>query len=195
MTLQTLPRQSSQPVTAETVAKEFIATAHLEQRAQVLRRLSAAAIYDYIACLWLVTIAVVACRIVLGADGARLTAHAPIQPLTLLVFLFRDSFFKGYGLGKGLLGLALVDQQTRRPATITQVLIRNLVFFAPYFAYQLAALIGMKDLLNSLQIFAVAYTFLVLLVETVLMHRGSGLRLADKLSGTIVVQLKTPDLC
>ncbi len=194
MTVQTLLVPSKQTFLEAKEADKF-AAAHLEQRAPFLRRLAAVTLYDYIACLWLVTIAVVACRIVLGADGARLTAHAPIQPLTLLIFLFRDSFFKGYGLGKGLLGLALVDQQTRGPATITQVLMRNLVFFAPYFIYQLAVPICGQNLLNSLQFFAVAYTFLVLLVETILMLSGSGMRLADKLSGTIVVQLKTPDLC
>lgn len=194
MTVQTLLVQPKQTA-IEARDADKRAAAHLEQRAPFLRRLAAVTLYDYIACLWLVTFAVVACRIVLGEDGARLTAHAPIQPLTLLVFLFRDSFFKGYGLGKGLLGLALVDQQTRRPATITQVLTRNLVFFAPYFAYQLAAQIGREDLLNNLQIFAVTYTFLVLLIETTLMLRGNGMRLADKLSGTIVVQIKTPELC
>lgn len=194
MTVQTLLVQSKQTVNEAEDADKF-AAAHLEQRAPFLRRLAAVTLYDYIACLWLVTIAVVACRTVLGADGARLTAHAPIQTLTLIVFLFRDSFFNGRGLGKSLLGLALVDQQTRRPATVVQVLLRNLVFFAPYFAYQLAALLGRRDMLTSLNIFAVAYTFLILLVETVLMLRGSGLRLADKLSGTMVVQLKTQDLC
>lgn len=75
----------------------------LQQRAPFFRRLAAVTLYDYVACLWLVTIAVVACRIVLGADGARLTAHAPIQTLTLIVFLFRDSFFNGRGLGKAYL--------------------------------------------------------------------------------------------
>jgi uncharacterized RDD family membrane protein YckC len=194
VTVQTLLVQSKQTVNEAEDADKF-AAAHLEQRAPFLRRLAAVTLYDYIACLWLVTIAVVACRTVLGADGARLTAHAPIQTLTLIVFLFRDSFFNGRGLGKSLLGLALVDQQTRRPATVVQVLLRNLVFFAPYFAYQLAALLGRRDMLTSLNIFAVAYTFLILLVETVLMLRGSGLRLADKLSGTMVVQLKTQDLC
>ncbi len=194
MTVQTLLVQSKQTVNDAERADKF-AAAHIEQRAPFFRRLAAVTLYDYVACLWLVTIAVVACRTALGADGARLTAHAPIQPLTLIVFLFRDSFFNGRGLGKSLLGLALVDQQTRRPATITQVLIRNLVFFAPYFAYQVAAQIGRQDLLNNLQVFAVTYTFLVLLVEAVLMLQGSGLRLADKLSGTIVVQLKTQDQC
>lgn len=194
MTVQTLLVPSKQTFPEAKEADKF-AAAHLEQRAPFLRRLAAVTLYDYIACLWLVTIAVVACRIVLGADGARLTAHAPIQTLTLIVFLFRDSFFNGRGLGKGLLGLALVDQQTRGPATITQVLLRNLVFFAPYFVYQLAAPVCGQNLLNSLQIFAVAYTFLVLLVETILMLTGSGMRLADKVSGTIVVQVKTPDLC
>ncbi len=190
--MQTLLVPSKQTVNEAKDADKF-ALVHLEQRAPFFRRLAAVTLYDYVACLWLVTIAVVACRIALGADGARLTAHAPIQTLTLIVFLFRDSFFNGRGLGKGLLGLALVDQQTRRPATIAKVLQRNLVFFAPYFAYQLAAPVCGPELLTNLQVFAVAYTFLLLLIETILMLSGSGMRLADKLSGTIVVQLKTPE--
>lgn len=194
MTGQTLLVTSKQTVSEGKDSAQF-AAAHLEQRAPFLRRLAAVTLYDYVACLWLVTIAVVACRLALGADGARLTAHAPIQTLTLIVFLFRDSFFNGRGLGKSLLDLAVVDEKTRGRATIVQLLLRNLVFFAPYFVYQLAAPICEHELLTSLQIFAVAYTFLVLLVETILMLSGSGMRLADKVSGTIVVQLKTPDQC
>ncbi len=194
MTVQTLLVPSKQTVTEARDADKF-ASPYLEQRAPFFRRLAAVTLYDYVACLWLVTIAVVACRLALGADGARLTAHAPIQTLTLLVFLFRDSFFKGRGLGKGLLDLAVVDEKTRGRATIVQLLVRNLVFFAPYFVYQLAAPVCRPELLTNLHIFAVAYTFLVLLVEAILMLSGSGMRLADKLSGTIVVQLKTPDQC
>ena len=194
MTVQTLLVPSKQTVNEAKDADKFV-SAHLEQRAPFFRRLAAVTLYDYVACLWIVTIAVVACRIVLGADGARLTAHAPIQALTLIVFLFRDSFFNGRGLGKGLLDLAVVDEKTRGRATIVQLLLRNLVFLAPYFVYQLAAPICGPELRTNLQIFAVAYTFLVLLIETILMLSGSGMRLADKLSGTIVVQLKTPDQC
>lgn len=194
MTAQTLLVPSKQTVNEAKEADKF-ASAHLEQRAPFFRRLAAVTLYDYVACLWIVTIAVVACRTLLGADGARLTAHAPIQTLTLFVFLFRDSFFNGRGLGKGLLDLAVVDEKTRERATIAQVLMRNLVFFAPYFVYQLAAPICGHELRTNLQIFAVAYTFLVLLVETILMLSGTGMRLADKLSGTIVVQLKTPEQC
>ncbi len=192
--MQTLVVPSKQTVNEAKEADQFV-SAQLKQRAPFFRRLAAVTLYDYIACLWLVTIAVVACRLVLGADGARLTAHAPIQTLTLIVFLFRDSFFNGRGLGKGLLDLAVVDEKTRGRATIVQLLVRNLVFFAPYFVYQLAAPICQPELLTYVRIFAVAYTFLVLLVETILMLTGSGMRLADKVSGTIVVQLKTPDLC
>jgi uncharacterized RDD family membrane protein YckC len=192
--VQTLLVPSKQTVNEAKNADTF-ASAHLEQRAPFFRRLAAVTLYDYVACLWLVTIAVVACRLVLGADGARLTAHAPIQTLTLIVFLFRDSFFNGRGMGKGLLDLAVLDEKTRGRATIVQLLVRNLVFFAPYFVYQLAAPICQPELLTYVQIFAVAYTFLVLLVETILMLSGSGMRLADKLSGTIVVQLKTPEQC
>ncbi len=194
MTAQTLLVPSKQTVNEAKEADKF-ASAHLEQRAPFFRRLAAVTLYDYVACLWIVTIAVVACRTLLGADGTRLTAHAPIQTLTLIVFLFRDSFFNGRGLGKGLLDLAVVDEKTRGRATIVQLLLRNLVFFAPYFVYQLAAPICGHELLTNLQIFAVAYTFLVLLIETILMLSGTGMRLADKLSGTIVVQLKTPDQC
>ena len=131
----------------------------------------------------------------LNAAGINLKKLAERGVEIFFTQVFRDSFFHGRGLGKGLLDLAVVDEKTRERATIVQLLARNLVFFAPYFVYQLAAPICQPELLNNLQIFVVAYTFLVLLVETVLMLTGSGMRLADRVSGTIVVPLKTPEQC
>lgn len=171
-----------------------------------MRRFAAVTVYDYMFCLWLATIAVVACRFLLGADGPRLTAHAPIQMLALFVFLFRDSFFRGRGFGKGLLGLAVIDKTTKRPATLVQSLLRNLLFLAPYFLYQATALIltacapsldrnFAQNLLSSLQTFGISYAILVILVESVFMLRGNGLRLADRLSGTMVVKRKTQEQC
>lgn len=180
--------------------------APLKQRAPFMRRLAAIAVYDYLFCLWLATIGVVSCRFLLGADGPRLTAHAPIQLLTLFVFLFRDSFFGGRGMGKGLLGLAVVDQQTKQPVNLVQSLVRNLVFLAPYFLYQATVLtlplyepsFGQtfaNQLLDNLRIFGISYAILVVLLESILMLRGNGLRLADLLSGTMVVKLKTEEQC
>jgi uncharacterized RDD family membrane protein YckC len=205
VSLQTELRPNNQLTapSSEVLHGQLVDDATLEQRAPFFRRFAAYTIYDYICCLWLATLAVVVCRILLGADGPRLTAHAPIQMFTLFIFLFRDSFFKGRGLGKGLLGLAVVDRQTKRPATIMQSLRRNLVFLAPYFVYQLSALIipanssspWAHNFLAALQIFAVTYCFVVMLIETVLMLRGNGLRLADRLSGTMVVKLNTEEPC
>lgn len=220
MLLQTPTRESSQAVTRAYLGNEKSLTGYgaaanlyedqcadmLETRAPFMRRFAAVSIYDYIGCLWLATLAVVACRMLLGPDGPRLTDHAPIQLLTLLVFLFRDSFFKGRGLGKGLLGLAVIDERTKRPATLFQSLQRNLVFLAPYFIYQFTAFtlpfcqpsVGQnlsQSLLTNLQVFGISYAILIVLAESVLMLRGKGRRLADKLSGTMVVKLKTQEPC
>ncbi|MFA7335572.1 MAG: RDD family protein [Candidatus Obscuribacterales bacterium] len=187
-------------------AKKIYCTATLGPRAPFMRRFAAVTVYDYMFCLWLATISVVTCRFLFGADGPRLTAHAPIQMLTLFVFLFRDSFFSGRGFGKGLLGLAVVDKRTKRPATLVQSLLRNLVFLAPYFLYQATALLltacgpsldqnFAQNLLSSLQTFGISYAILVVLVESLLMLRGNGLRLADRLSGTMVVKRKTQEQC
>lgn len=170
-----------------------------EARAPFMRRFAAISIYDYIACLWLATIAVVALRLVLGSEGQRLTANAPIQLLTLTVFLFRDSFFNGRGFGKGLLGLSVIDQKTKHPANALQSMLRNLVFLGPYFLYHCCSIVlpapSNQGLLEALKNFGISYAILMLLAESILMLRGEGRRLADRLSGTTVVKLKTRDLC
>ncbi|CAN5520320.1 hypothetical protein BH11CYA1_BH11CYA1_03260 [soil metagenome] len=157
-----------------------------------MRRFAAISIYDYIICLWVVTIAVVAVRTLFGTEGQRLTAHAPIQLYAFTVFLFRDSLFNGRGFGKGLLGLAVVDQKTKQGATLAQSLTRNLMFLWPYFLYQFIALVLPADLnhtpLANLMIFGFAYSVLLVVAESILMLRGEGIRLADRISGTLVIQ-------
>lgn len=163
-------------------------------RAAFMRRFAAVSVYDYIICLWVATISVVAVRVLLGDLGQRLTAHAPIQLYTLIVFLFRDCLFSGRGFGKGLLGLTVVDRETKQAATMAQSLTRNFVFLWPYFLYQLIALVLPKDLnhnvLAALMTFGTTYVVLVLVAESILMLRGEGVRLADRISGTLVVSCK-----
>ena len=162
-------------------------------RAPILRRVSATWIYDYLLCLWIATVLVVGCQLCFGAGGIKLTANAPIQLIALTIFLLRDNLLSRRTFGKSLLGLTVIDRTSNLPASCKQSIVRNLVFLGPYFLYQLCAILNSNgyhfislNMLTSLKIFAISYLILLFCAEGFLMLRGQGLRIADRITGTMV---------
>lgn len=164
------------------------------ERAQPGRRFVAAWAYDYLTCFWLSFVLAGAVEYLLKYP---LTEKMPLLVVTVLIFLTRDYFFEGRGVGKNFLGLQVLDAATGRPPSLKQSIIRNFVILGPYLVYQLAVLVAYLFPIPNIEfvVMAVKYEALacgmtLLLIEGYLMHSGNGLRLADRITGTIVVRSK-----
>jgi hypothetical protein len=57
-----------------------------------------------------------------------------------LIFLVRDFFFEGRGIGKNFMGLQVVDRASGLPPTLLQSVQRNIVLIAPCLVSQVIAL-------------------------------------------------------
>jgi uncharacterized membrane protein len=165
------------------------------QRAQPGRRFIAAWAYDYLACFWL-SLSVWGILNLIG--GSALTQRVPLLVVTILIYLTRDFFFEGRGVGKNFLGLQVLDLQSGRPASLVQSLIRNFVLLGPFLIYQLAVAVGSflpvtigTSIVFTVKCAALIYAAILLPLEGYRMHTGNGLRIADKLAGTAVV-VQTP---
>ncbi|MCC7528513.1 MAG: RDD family protein [Candidatus Melainabacteria bacterium] len=160
-------------------------------RAQPGRRLVAAWVYDFLPYYW---IAVVSMQALSYIFGAAIIEKVPLMVPALLLFLTRDYYFEGRGIGKNFLGLQVIDTKTGGSPTMLQSVIRNFPFVGPYLIYQLAVLIFFlvpmphsEPVLLIVKYIAQAWAILLLPIEGYLMHRGNGRRLADRLSGTTVI--------
>ena len=166
---------------------QFVVT----QRAQPGRRFIAAWAYDYLACFWL---SIVVWGLLNLIGGTALTDRVPLLVVTILIFLTRDFFFEGRGVGKNFLGLQVLDVKSGRPASLAQSLIRNFVLLGPYLIYHLAVAISFflpvsigVSMVFAVKCAALIYAAIFLPLEGYRMHIGNGLRIADKLAGTAVV--------
>lgn len=156
------------------------------------RRFIAAWLYDYLACYWLANLLIGAIVLIFGASFWEV---APLQLVTMSIFLTRDFFFQGRGVGKYLLGLQTVDCQTGISASFSQSVRRNLVLLGPYLLYQVIAQFMIcfpefhnQVFLDCLKAIGLAYALPMMVSENYLMYRGSGRRIADRFAGTIVVR-------
>lgn len=166
----------------------------LTERAPVLRRIMAAWVYDYIICLWLATAILFGIRLMTGLTA---TSLIHVQFLTLIIYVFRDSFTRqSCSIGKLLTGIRLANTKGANPPALWQKSLRNLVLLGPYFAFQIAVLLCQTAPLTAqqtdapLQIFktaTIALTSILLVLEFYLMLKNDGRRLADKLASTKVV--------
>lgn len=161
------------------------------QRPQPGRRFIAAWAYDYLACFWL-SIGVWGILNLVG--GTVLTDRVPLLVVTILIFLTRDFFFEGRGVGKNFLGLQVLDVKSGKPASLAQSLIRNFVLLGPYLIYHFAVAISFflpvtfgVSMVLAVKCAALIYAAIFLPLEGFRMHIGNGLRIADKLAGTAVV--------
>lgn len=164
-------------------------------RPQPGRRFVAAWAYDYLVCFWLAVWTVEILKATLGSAVAEL----PLLVVTCLFMLARDFPFEGRGFGKNLLGLRTVDARTGEKPSLFQSIIRNSVLLGPFLLYQVV--LGLHktvwagqttDLLILVKGICLLAGCVLLLLEGLSLHRGRGLRIADKLAGTKVVLTDKP---
>lgn len=117
--------------------------------------------------------------------------------IMVLYLLVRDYLFEGRGVGKNLVGLQVVDSRFRRPATLTQSVMRNVSWLAPFIvlaiAQDLALVIPYAWLnqvtLEAVHILGAVYCMIMFPLEAYrTYYRIDGLRLGDELAGTLVVE-------
>jgi hypothetical protein len=115
----------------------------------------------------------------------------------IVLFLSRDYFFQGRGVGKNLMGLQVVDAQTGKPATLMQSALRNIILTAPFVAVEISsAIIRFTPIawLNAavtqfVYVVCAIYVALVLPLESYrALTRADGLRKGDELAGTTIVE-------
>ena len=119
------------------------------------------------------------------------------QPIILVIlFIFRDYFFGGRGLGKNLMGLQVVDTASGRPITLIQSFLRNITLTAPLIVMEIAAMLPgallpalIRDILNILE---TLYSLVFLPLESYrAFSREDSLRIGDKLARTKIIQTQT----
>lgn len=162
-----------------------------EHRVQAGRRFIAAWAYDFLASFWLALIVLAVLSPLIAATTWR---TMPPQVVALTIFLTRDFWFQGRGVGKNFLHLQVVDFRSGKPASLWQSIKRNLVLIGPYLLYQYVAqtliyfhVQSAQAFLDVLKTLCFAYAGIMLPVELFMLHSGRGLRVADRLAGTIVV--------
>jgi hypothetical protein len=166
------------------------------QKAQPGRRFIAAWAYDYLACFWL-SIGVLG--VLTFVAGSTVIQKVPLLVVTVLIFLTRDFFFEGRGVGKNFLGMQVLDVKTGRPPSLKQSVIRNFVLLGPFLVYQLFVAVSFFLPASTGELLVVAVKCAALIAGAILlplegyrMHSGYGIRLADKLAATVVV-VSAPD--
>lgn len=145
----------------------------LAKEAPTLRRLAAALVYDYLTCLWIATFLALPFK----HSVFRVNQELPLPAMAISLFLFRDCFFQGRGIGRHLLNMQVVDSQGG-PAGSRQLICRNLILAAPFLLYQLWP--AGKEI-------ALVVMLLLAGVELILMTKKPGRRLADRLCGTRII--------
>jgi len=155
------------------------------------RRFVAAWAYDFLASFCIAKLLVWATSLLSGAGQAT---ESQVLVITMLIFLVRDRFPIGPGLGKHLLGLRTIDRATGSPASLTQSIARNFIIVGPYLVFQSVAALapGYPALLSGtfmdwLKSGFIVYAVVILLIENQLLYMGEGRRLSDRLAGTSVI--------
>ena len=124
----------------------------------------------------------------------------PYQTVMLLLFLTRDFPFGGRGFGKNLMGLRVVDAVSEKPASLKQSVLRNIIFIAPFIAFQItntimsSASIPWLDsaVMKIVNLICTAYVLIVLPLESYrALGRPDGLRKGDELAGTVIAEAAT----
>jgi hypothetical protein len=119
------------------------------------------------------------------------------QPIILVVlFMFRDYFFGGRGIGKNLMGLQVVDSHSGKAVTLRQSFLRNIILTAPLIVMDVSGMVpGMilpsfiRELLNILE---TLYSIVFLPLESYrAFSREDSLRLGDQLAQTKIIQTQT----
>ncbi len=114
-----------------------------------------------------------------------------------LIFLIRDFFFEGRGIGKNFMGLQVVDRASGLPLNLVQSVQRNIVLIAPCLVTQVIGLalrlvpIPFLDhfVKEVVDIVSKVYVVIVLPLEAYRAYsRADGLRIGDEIAGTEIVE-------
>ncbi len=163
-------------------------------KVQAVRRIIAATPCDMLLCYWISVCLGIALSILTNGVSLRFT---PVALLALCLFLTRDFFFEGRGIGRNLLELQVVDQKTGMAATLLQSVKRNFVLTGPFIiAETLSFFLSLSSCSETRVVFlgkliAMGCFTVLSVIDCFLIFRSSGLRMGDKLAGTVVVKAKT----
>jgi len=119
------------------------------------------------------------------------------QPIILIVlFISRDYFFGGRGIGKNLMGLRVVDSFSGKVATLHQLFLRNITLVAPLIVIGLADMVPAAFLpswiRDIIDILAKIYSIVFLPLESYrAFTREDSLRIGDQLAQTKIIQTQT----
>ena len=118
------------------------------------------------------------------------------QLCLILLFMCRDYFFAGRGIGKNLMGLQVVRAEGGSPIRLQQSLLRNLTLTAPMLLLELTSLVPaalMPAIVTSaFNILEALYAIIVFPLESYRAYnREDGLRLGDVLAHTQLVESQT----
>ncbi len=119
------------------------------------------------------------------------------QPIILvLLFMSRDYFFGGHGIGKNLMGLKVIDSTSGRPITLKQSFLRNITLTAPLIVMELIGMLPgailpgfIRDIFNILE---TLYSVVFLPLESYRAYsREDSLRIGDQIAQTRIVHAQT----
>lgn len=113
-----------------------------------------------------------------------------------LLFMCRDYFFYGRGIGKNLMGLQVVRTEGELPISIKQSILRNLTLTAPMLLLELTSLLPVAWLpaivSGAFNILEAAYAIIVFPLESYRAYnREDSLRLGDVLAHTRLIESPT----
>jgi uncharacterized RDD family membrane protein YckC len=110
----------------------------------------------------------------------------------LFLLIGRDWLFGGRGLGKQLMRLRTVDEDTHQPVSLKQSIIRNSLLFGTCLIFQIATfavpeseLWSKPFVVNSIGFGSSCFVVVAFIIETILMSIPGGERLGDGLAKTV----------
>lgn len=114
-----------------------------------------------------------------------------------IVFLSRDFFFEGRGLGKNLMGLQVVDVTSGRPCNLLQSVQRNIIILAPAVVVMVVDSVlrfvpvpFINDTVKQvITLIGTVYVAVVIPMEAYRVYsRADGVRFGDDIAGTALVE-------
>jgi uncharacterized RDD family membrane protein YckC len=114
----------------------------------------------------------------------------------ILLFMSRDYFFAGHGIGKNLMGLQVVGIDNRLPISLWQSCIRNLPLVAPVMISEVISFLPIAWITNIVSdicnILEAIYVIIVFPLESYRAYnRQDSRRLGDMLAHTCLIEAPT----
>jgi uncharacterized RDD family membrane protein YckC len=120
-----------------------------------------------------------------------------LTTVMVIYLLLRDFLFGGRGVGKNLVGLQVVDSRFKRPASLSQSVVRNMSWLLPFVVLAVTQIIALaipfvwvnRIISEAVHILGAVYCMVMFPVEGYRAYnRPDGLRIGDELAGTMVVE-------